>query len=245
MYQYSEYSPEEVKGISGPNAPVAHDVNGNVITDEKGKPLPMMFNYGGEGTPYRFQGGDAIYEDVNHDGNINELDIVYLGNCNPKMTGGFGVKFDYKRWALNVQFNYRYGSKVLNMAKMNAENMIGTNNQSYAVNWRWRTEGDTGNTLPRALYNKGYNYLGSDRFVEDGSFCRLNYVQLRYTLPSELLKRWNLNSASVSVNANNLFLWTRYSGVDPEVGYGGMGLSTDNSQTPRAKSFRFNLNVTF
>jgi hypothetical protein len=87
--------------------------------------------------------------------------------------------------------------------------------------------------------------LGSDRFVEDGSFCRLNYVQLRYTLPSELLKRWNLNSASVSVNANNLFLWTRYSGVDPEVGYGGMGLSTDNSQTPRAKSFRFNLNVTF
>ena len=245
VYQYSEYSPEEVKGISGPNAPVAHDVNGNVITDEKGKPLPMMFNYGGEGTPYRFQGGDAIYEDVNHDGNINELDIVYLGNCNPKMTGGFGVKFDYKRWALNVQFNYRYGSKVLNMAKMNAENMIGTNNQSYAVNWRWRTEGDTGNTLPRALYNKGYNYLGSDRFVEDGSFCRLNYVQLRYTLPSELLKRWNLNSASVSVNANNLFLWTRYSGVDPEVGYGGMGLSTDNSQTPRAKSFRFNLNVTF
>jgi hypothetical protein len=146
---------------------------------------------------------------------------------------------------LNVQFNYRYGSKVLNMAKMNAENMIGTNNQSYAVNWRWRTEGDTGNTLPRALYSKGYNYLGSDRFVEDGSFCRLNYVQLRYTLPSELLKRWNLNSASVSVNANNLFLWTRYSGVDPEVGYGGMGLSTDNSQTPRAKSFRFNLNVTF
>lgn len=245
VYQYSEYSETEIKGVSGPNAPVARDVDGSVITDEKGKPLPMMFNYGGEGTPYVFQGGDAIYEDVNFDGNINELDIVYLGNCNPKVTGGFGVKFDYKRWSLNVQFNYRYGSKVLNIAKMNAENMIGTNNQSYAVNWRWRTEGDWEHTLPRALYNKGYNYLGSDRFVEDGSFCRLNYVQLRYALPSILLKRWNLNAASVSVNANNLFLWTRYSGVDPEVGYGGMGLSTDNSQTPRAKSFRFNLNITF
>lgn len=239
VYQYSEYIEGEQE-----NAPVARDADGNVITDEKGKPLPMMFNYGGDGTPYVFQGGDAIYEDVNHDGNINELDIVYLGNCNPKVTGGFGVRFNYKRWDLNVQFNYRYGSKVLNIAKMNAENMIGTDNQSYAVNWRWRTEGDV-TTIPRALYNKGYNFLGSDRFVEDGSFCRLNYIQLRYTFPSEMLKRWNLTGASVSANANNLFLWTRYSGVDPEVGYGGMGLSTDNSKTPRPKSFRFNINVTF
>jgi hypothetical protein len=111
-----------------------------------------MFNYGD--TDYEFQGGDAIYEDVNHDGNINELDIVYLGNCNPLLTGGFGMRFNYKRWSLNMQFNYRYCSKVLNIAKMNAENMHNNNNQSYAVNWRWRTEADvTG--IPRALHLAG------------------------------------------------------------------------------------------
>ena len=242
VYQYSEYSPVEEVGVSGPNAPVAHAADGSVITDEKGDPLPMMFDYGGQN--YQFKGGDAIYEDINHDGNINELDIVYLGNCNPLFTGGFGLRFFYKRWSMNMQFNYRYGSKVLNMAKMNAENMHNNNNQSYAVNWRWRTEGDV-TTIPRALHDYGYNFLGSDRFVEDGSFCRMNYLQLSYNLSPELAKRMGVKSAMLSVSANNLFNWTRYSGVDPEVGYGGYGLSTDNSKTPRAKYFTCRLNVTF
>ena len=237
VYQYSDYIPGKQE-----NAPVARDVNGNVITDEKGEPLPMMFNYGE--TNYEFQGGDAIYEDINHDGNINELDIVYLGNCNPLFTGGFGLRFFYKRWSMNAQFNYRYGSKILNIAKMNAENMYDNNNQSYAVNWRWRTEGDI-TTIPRALHQAGYNFLGSDRFVEDGSFCRLNYLQVGYSLDPSIAKRLGVKSAMLSLSANNLFNWTRYSGVDPEVGYGGYGLSTDNSKTPRAKSFTCRLNVTF
>ena len=237
VYQYSDYIAGEQE-----NAPVARDANGNVIADEKGKPLPMIFNYGD--TNYEFRGGDAIYEDVNHDGNINELDIVYLGNCNPLFTGGFGLRFFYKRWSMNAQFNYRYGSKVLNIAKMNAENMYDNNNQSYAVNWRWRTEGDI-TTIPRALHQAGYNFLGSDRFVEDGSFCRLNYLQVGYSLSPDIAKRLGVKSAMLSLSANNLFNWTRYSGVDPEVGYGGYGLSTDNSKTPRAKSFTCRLNVTF
>lgn len=245
VYQYSVYSPEEIEGVSGPNAPVARAADGSIITDEKGDPLPMMFDYGGKN--YEFKGGDAIYEDINHDGNINELDIVYLGNCNPLFTGGFGLRFFYKRWSMNMQFNYRYGSKVLNRAKMNAENMYDNNNQSYAVNWRWRTEGDGGDgyCLPRALHQHGYNFLGSSRFVEDGSFCRLNYLQLSYNLSPELAKRMGVKSAMFSVSANNLFNWTRYSGVDPEVGYGGYGLSEDNSKTPRAKYFTCRLNVTF
>ena len=237
VYQYSDYIAGEQE-----NAPVARDANGNVITDEKGKPLPMMFNYGD--TDYEFQGGDAIYEDVNHDGNINELDIGYLGNCNPVFTGGFGLRFFYKRWSMNMQFNYRYGSKVLNIAKMNAENMYDNSNQSYAVNWRWRTEGDV-TSIPRALHQAGYNFLGSDRFVEDGSFCRLNYLQIGYNLDPEIAKRLGVKNAMLSISANNLFNWTRYSGVDPEVGYGGYGLSTDNSKTPRPKSFTCRLNVTF
>ena len=100
-------------------------------------------------------------------------------------------------------------------------------------------------SIPRALHNAGYNFLGSDRFVEDGSFCRLNYLQVSYSLGTEVAKRLGIRKATLSMSANNLFNWTRYSGVDPEVGYGGMGLSTDNSQTPRAKSFTCRLNVTF
>ena len=160
------------------------------------------------------------------------------------MTGGFGFRFYYKRWSANMQFNYRYGSKILNLAKMNAENMYSNNNQSYAVNWRWRTEGDI-TTIPRALHYAGYNFLGSDRFVEDGSFCRLNYVQISYNFTPELLKKVGAKTAYISVSGNNIFNWTRYSGVDPEVGYGGYGLSADNAQTPRARYFTGSLSITF
>ena len=85
------------RGDNG-TCPIAYDANGNVITDAKGNPLPMYFNYGG--TNYQFQGGDAIYEDINHDGQINALDIVYLGNSNPSCNGGFGVDFYYGNWLL-------------------------------------------------------------------------------------------------------------------------------------------------
>jgi TonB-linked SusC/RagA family outer membrane protein len=237
VYPYSDYIAGEQE-----NAPVARDAEGRVIVDEEGEPLPMVFDY--EDINYRFKGGDAIYDDVNHDGNINELDIVYLGNCNPKVTGGFGFRLYYKRWSANLQFNYRYGSKILNMAKMNAENMYSNNNQSYAVNWRWRTEGDE-TIIPRALHYAGYNFLGSDRFVENGSFCRLNFVQITYNFKPEWLKKLGVNSAYASLSANNLLNWTRYSGVDPEVGYGGYGLSTDNSQTPRARYFTASMSITF
>ncbi len=70
---------------------------------------------------------------------------------------------------------------------MDAESMHNNNNQAASVNWRWRTEGQLAE-IPRALYNKGFNYLGSDRFVEDASFMRLNYLSLGYSLDPKLLR---------------------------------------------------------
>jgi hypothetical protein len=203
----------------------------------------MYFAYG-TSSQYEFQGGDAIYEDINHDGNINELDIVYLGSSLPKITGGFGFKLTWKRLSWNNQFNFRYGNKVINAARMNAESMYTNNNQSKAVNWRWRVEGDV-TDIPRALYQYGYNYLGSDRFVEDGSFLRLNYSIIQYTFDPKLVKSWGLSSASVYVSGSNIFCLTKYSGADPEVTYGGYGVVTDNAQTPRAKSYSVGLTVQF
>ena len=245
VYQYSDYSETEVAGVSGPNAPVARDANGNVIVDENGMTTPMMFCYGGSKDETKvFRGGDAIYEDINHDGQIDELDIVYLGSSLPKFTGGFGFKFHYGRWSLNNQFNFRYGNKIINAARMNAEKMYDNNNQSAAVNWRWRVEGDI-TEIPRALRQAGYNYLGSDRFVEDGSFIRLNYTQLSYSLDPKIIKKWGLTQLSFYFSANNLFCLTKYSGADPEVGYGSMGIVTDSNQTPRSKSFTGGVTIQF
>jgi len=245
VYQYSKYSEVEVPGVSGPNAPVARDADGNVILDNYGRTKPVVFCYTGvDEEEKEFKGGDAIYEDTNHDGQINELDIVYLGSSLPKFTGGFGFKLHYGRWTLNNQFNFRYGNKIINKARMTAENMYSNNNQSRAVLWRWRVEGDN-MQIPRALYNYGYNWLGSDRFVEDGSFIRLNYMQLSYAMPQKTLKSLGLQQLSFYISANNLFVITKYSGADPEVGYGGYGVVTDNAQTPRAKSFTGGVTISF
>jgi len=239
VYQYDKY----VAGTQE-SAPVAHGKNGNVITLQDGTPRSMWFNYYGKngGTPYKFRGGDAIYEDINSDGSIDELDIVYLGNSNPKLNGGFGPTFRYKNLSCNLFFNFRYGNKIINAARMNAENMYYDNNQSIAVNWRWRKNGDV-TEMPRALQRWGYNWLGSDRYVEDGSFLRFKYMTFNYTVPAKLLKKYDINKLSLYLTFNNLYVWSKYTGVDPEVNYGSLGLSTDGSNTPRSKDFTVGISM--
>lgn len=247
VYQYSEYTAEEVPGLSGPNSPVVRNEAGEVVYDAKGAPKMMYFNYGGA-SEYSFVGGDAIYDDINHDGQINELDIVYLGSSLPKLTGGFGTKFHYNGWSLNLQFNFRSGLKTINAARMGLESMSSNNNQSIAVNWRWHNEGDIAR-IPRAATTKTnfntYNYLGSDRFVEDCSFLRLNYAQLSYNFKPEMLKSLGIRSLRADLTLNNVFCITKYSGVDPEGPQAGFGAARDSNQTPRARSFTLGLSVTF
>ena len=158
------------------------------------------------------------------------------------------MKFHYDRWSLNLQFNYRYGNKVINYGRMNIENMSNNNNMSRAINWRWHNEGDQTN-MPRAVTGKTnfetFNYLGSDRFVEDASFLRLNYALLSYSFPTATLKKWGLSSLKLNLTMNNLFCLTKYSGTDPEVAQAGFAPAGDTSRTPRGKSFTIGLNVGF
>ena len=233
---------------AGKTAPVAFNAAGKLILDADGNPIQMRYNYNNEGNGknYPFVGGDAIYEDINHDGNIDALDIVYLGSSLPKLTGGFGFTFSYDAWRLTTQFTYRYGNKILNMARLNAEAMTGNYNQSQAVNYRWRKEGDV-TTIPRAMYgsDSNYNSLVSDRFVEDGSYLRMSYAQLSYSLSRKQLKDIGLNRIAFYASINNPFVITKYSGVDPDIVQGGYAPAVDNSQTPRSRSVTLGITVDF
>lgn len=227
------------------STPIVFDANGNVVYDKNGNPLPMYFNYGGKN--YQFQGGDAIYEDVNHDGNIDELDVVYLGTSNPKLNGGFGIDLKYGRWELKTNFNFRWGNKIINLAKLDAESMTSNKNQSAAVSHRWRKNGQS-TTIPRAMSSKvttTYNSLISDRYVEPGDFLRFQYFQLSYSVNPEKLKKIGLSNMRIYASGNNLIFWSKYSGVDPEHGASGYSPATDSSQTPRSRSFTFSVNVSF
>ena len=236
---------EEAAGRDG-SCPIVRDANGNVVYQPDRTPKPMVFNYDSElnSYTYKFNGGDAIYEDINHDGNINELDLVYLGNSNPKAQGGFGFTFNYKRFSLKTNFSYRWDVDVINSARMDVENMFGNNNQSNAVNWRWRKEGDI-TVIPRALKGVGYNYLGSDRFVEDASYLRLSYLQVSYSFDKKWLKNYGLESLTMYASADNLFFLSKYTGLDPEVSAGAWGRAYDSAKTPRSRSYTLSLSVGF
>ena len=228
----------------GKTFPVVTDANGKVVMNNQGSPQRMVYYYNDGNPTYEFNGGDAIYEDVNHDGQIDKYDVVYLGNSMPKFNGGFSLTLKYGRWKLVARFSYRYGNKIVNAARMNLENMFTTNNQAATVNYRWRKDGDV-TPIPRALYNTGYNWQGSSRYVEDGSFLRFQNLQISYSFPQKPLKKIGLSSLALYFSLNNIYCWTKYSGVDPEVSIGGWGVAQDNSKTPRTKQFTASINVGF
>ncbi|MCF0198835.1 MAG: SusC/RagA family TonB-linked outer membrane protein [Bacteroidaceae bacterium] len=232
---------------NGMTYPIALNADGQVIYNEKGEPLQMQYYYKEGASESKFNGGDVIYEDVNHDGQINNLDIMYLGNSLPKLTGGFGITLRYGHWRLSSQFNYRVNIDVFNASRLDMERMDNTYNQSQAVNYRWRKEGDL-TTIPRALNGsegRSFNALLSDRYIEDASFLRLNYLQLSYTFDSKLVKKWHMNALRLNASANNLFCLTKFTGLDPEVGYGGYGVATSSGQTPRSKQWTFSATIEF
>ena len=238
---------EEAAGRNG-TCPIVRDADGNVVYEATGKPKKLVLFYDNEdGTnKYEFKGGDAIYEDVNHDGTINQLDIVYLGNSNAAAQGGFGLTLRYKKWSLRTSFSYRWDVDVVNNSRMAFENMSSYDNQSVAVNWRWRKEGDI-TEIPRAVNggSSAYNYLGSDRYVEDASYVRLSYVQLSYAFEPSLLKKIGIKNLNLYASADNVYFWTKYTGLEPEVMNGGEGIAYDYTKTPRPRSYTISLSLGF
>jgi TonB-linked SusC/RagA family outer membrane protein len=223
-----------------------------IVRDRNGEPVyglnydnPLTMIMGGS-SAYVFEGGDAHYVDQNKDGVIDELDLVYLGDLNPKFMGGTGARLQYKNLVLNSFFYFKVGQSIINQTRMDTEKMYNFENQSKATDWRWRREGDI-TDVPRALYNKGYNWLGSDRFVEDGSYVRLKSVSLTYVFDKKVSDWLRLGDFKVFATAYNLFTLTNYSGQDPDVAPPTRPdrLPVDNSKTPPARRFMFGVNLSF
>jgi hypothetical protein len=101
--------------------------------------------------------------------------------------------------------------------------------------------------MPRALYNYGYNWLGSDRFVEDGSFLRFKYITLSYSVPKNFINKLKVSDLKIMLTGTNLLTFTRYLGADPEIGIDSdpskMGI--DKSKTPVSREIMLGINIAF
>ena len=235
------------KGVyTDKNSTIATGAGGKQIIGPSGQVVYMRFNY--PNVDYTFQPGDAMYEDINHDGNINYMDVVYLGNSNPKLVGGFGPSLTWKdKLKISTFFNFRYKFDIINGTKINTTRMYYFDNQSTATLRRWRKEGDV-TDMPRAIIGGGYNWLGSDRYVEDASFLRFRTITARYTFDKVTLAKLKMKSLSAYITAENIYTFTNYTGQDPEVSATGSDpfrLAYDYSMTPPAKTYTIGLVIGF
>jgi TonB-linked SusC/RagA family outer membrane protein len=223
----------------------AKDANENFVLNADKQKIPMRWS---TSTGDIFKGGDAIYEDLNHDGLINSSDVTYLGNANPDFSGGFYFRLSYKmNWQISSNFIYNYGNQIVNLAMMQTTSVYDLNNQSTAVLRRWRQQGDI-TDQPRAILGMGHNFAGSDRYIQDGSFLRCSNIALSYNFSPKLINRIKLTAVKLTFSVNNVYTWTNYQGVDPTVDlklgdpyYAGR----DNSRTPIPIRYMFGTTVNF
>lgn len=197
-------------------------------------------------TRANIQPGDVKYKDLNDDKVVNALDYTEIGNGFPIHQGGFGNNFRYKNLDLNIFFQWSAGNDVLNVNNMffngNFLNRPYLNQYaSYTDRWSMENQ-DAKHHRTNGFFGGGY----SSMFVEDASYLRLKTVSLGYNLPKSIANKLSVDRFRVYFSAQNIYTWTNYSGVDPEVNTYNSALTPgfDWSAYPRAKTFTLGLNIT-
>ena len=185
--------------------------------------------------------GDVKFRDLNNDGVINADDRTYIGNPFPEWTFSMNNNFNYKNIDLQIFLQGVAGNDIYNANRIWQEGMSVPQNQIAKVKDRWTGEG-TSNSIPRAIYgDPNQNTRHSTRFVEDGSYLRIKNVTLGYTLPKEVTQKFHTDMLRIYLSCQNLYTFTKYSGMDPEVGTGGV----DGGTYPVTRTVSFGLNVQF
>jgi TonB-linked SusC/RagA family outer membrane protein len=185
--------------------------------------------------------GDLRFVDTNSDGIIDAKDKTYIGDPIADMTMGFNFSFNYKNFDFNM---YAFASIGNEIVRNYERNLPLTNRPTYYLA-RWTGEG-TSNSFPRVTTGATGNTLFSDFYVEDGSFLRLQNVQIGYTFKEGILQKTGIDKLRFYISASNLFTLTKYKGYDPTTSNGApIGGGIDQGFYPTPKTFLFGLNLNF
>ncbi|MBD0256027.1 MAG: SusC/RagA family TonB-linked outer membrane protein, partial [Cytophagales bacterium] len=191
---------------------------------------------------------DLPDKDGNYNNSIGDEDRTFIGNPQPRFIYGLTNNLSFKGIELSVFLQGVQGNDVYNQLRENLEGMAFDANQSRTTLNRWTGEG-TSYTMPRAVAgDPSRNRRRSDRYVEDGSYLRVRNITLGYSLPSNVVQAMRMQRARIYVSAQNAFTFTRYSGLDPEIGsYNQSSLSSgiDYGTYPVPRSFIAGLNLSF
>ena len=180
-----------------------------------------------------------------------------IGDPNPDFTCGMNNTFTYGPWSLGIQLSASYGNDVFNLIRMRLEGMTDkwTNYHSDCLNFAKIAKDANGNeyvtnpetNIPRPD-NKDTNgncKTVSDRYVEDGSYLKIQNVSLSYSLPEAVNKKLHINGLRVSANVQNVYTFTNYSGYDPEIPGSAIRQGVDEGRYPTPRQYTLGLNFNF
>ncbi len=220
--------------------------NGFISLTDVGQPIASFYGFKTDGifqdaeevAAHAFQSdrtaaGDIRFVDINGDGIINDLDRTLIGSPIPDLTYGFNLSAGYKGFDFSVFFQGVYGNEIYRgFSRLDFENV----NLPVSRLNRWTGPGST-NTEPRVVTgDPNQNARVSDYFVEDGSFMRIKTLQFGYSLPQSLLQNLRVSKARIYFSGQNVFTFTKYSGLDPEIGTRGpLELGIDRGFYPQAR----------
>ena len=192
------------------------------------------------------QPGDVKFVDTHSDGVIDEKDKVDLGNGMPDFTFGFNLAFDYKNFDFSLIANGAAGQQIVQSYRGHTNIYA---NYTTAILDRWTGEG-TSNRIPRVT-EQNINWQFSDLYVHDGDYLRISNITIGYDF-AKLIKCKAISQARLYAQVQNAFTFTKYDGMDPEVGYGpegsnGMGWASgvDVGYYPRPRTILFGVNLKF
>lgn len=193
------------------------------------------------------QPGDVKFLDLNGDQVIDAQDREIIGNPHPKVVYGLNGEFGYKNVDISLFFLGNAGFDIYNADRMQGIDPTYPFNLYAETADRW-TGPNTSNEIPRMTTKRdNLNHRTSDLFLERGDFLRLKNVVVGYTLPTTLTQRYGVTRARFYLTGQNIFLLTKYSGMDPELGYinNNLQLNVDYAQYPQARTWTFGTTITF
>lgn len=187
------------------------------------------------------QPGDVRYVDVNDDGIINDLDRTMIGDPNPNYTFGINLSAEYKGFDIAVLASGVAGNQIVQSWRNHANPRA---NYSAAILDRWHGPGSS-NTMPRVTEDARNWTQFSDLYIHDGDFLRINNITIGYDL-GRVLKKTPSARVRIYASALNLYTFTRYNGMDPEIGYGeSFSSGVDLGYYPRPRTFMLGANIRF
>lgn len=192
--------------------------------------------------------GRLIYRDLNGDGVIDDNDRCIIGDPNPDVSLGLNLAFKYKAFTLDMFFAGDFGFDIQNHMKRQLLSMTYGNlatNRGVDILNAWTPQNTSSDIPALSLTDDNNEARFSTYYVEDGSYMKMKYLKLSYSLPKKLIGKIGASNLDVYGQVENVFTITKYSGLDPEILPGEYGARIDNGAYPRPRTFTIGLNLQF